>query len=146
MKIQYFALGAALAAAPLAAQNTMPQPGGPASPPAGEPMPQSGPGTPDGTMPDDRMPTPDGTTSPDGTRLPGNPGMPDPAQPPLGAPADGTRPMPGQPPMPSPGSPQQPQFAPLAPPPPPTVRSEYPPCSRTVTDNCIQRNDPGNRG
>ncbi len=26
----------------------------------------------------------------------------------------------------------------------PTQRAEYPPCSRTVTDNCTQRRDPGN--
>lgn len=28
----------------------------------------------------------------------------------------------------------------------PTPRSDYPPCSATVTDNCVQRDDPGGNG
>jgi len=90
------------------------------------------PGRPDSTTPG--TPTPPRDPMPQDTL----PGQPDPGQPPLGSP---TQPPPGG----SASTAQSPQYAPLAAAPAPSAPRDYPPCSRTVTDSCIQRNDPGNR-
>lgn len=126
------ALGAAV---PALAQTTAP--GDPAPLPGSTnqqtvPDVPNDPGRPDSTTPG--TPTPPRDPMPQDTM----PGQPDPTQPPLGT---QTPPPPGGPTAAT----QSPRFAPLATLPAPAAQQDYPPCSRTVTDNCIQRNDPGNR-
>ena len=138
---KYVAIVAMLAAGGMAAAQT-------AAPPAGEP-------TMDDGMHDEMMTPPEdapmpGHAMPDGMAPPPAPRtMPhDPTQPHIAPPA--TRTTPSGNPVPAPGQMAHPSPAGQAPVAAqrldtyrPQPRAEYPRCSRTVTDNCVQRNDPG---
>ncbi len=65
---------------------------------------------------------------------PAPPAMPAPETPPTGEmPA-----APAEPAMPAPAAAPAPVMAPMPAAPPPTAQAEYPRCSKTVTDQCIQ--------